>query len=74
MRDIVCRQTRQGHQTRSKLLQHLNPGEELNREHLTQRAGLTYEQVRRQTRNLCLEGKLRSRIQDGKRWYSLCLA
>jgi len=71
MQDIVYRSTQQGQQTRSQLLTHIQPGEELSREELIVRSGLSYEQVRRQTRNLCLEGKLRSQLREGKRWYSL---
>jgi hypothetical protein len=63
--------TNQGQQTRSHLLQHIQPGEELTREELQQRSGLTYDQIRRQTKNLCIEGVLKSRIEGGKRWYQL---
>ncbi len=63
--------TSQGKQTRSRLLHHLGSGEELSREDLVQRSGLTYEQVRRQTRNLVMEGILVSRLEAGKRVYSL---
>ncbi|HEY9660702.1 MAG TPA: hypothetical protein V6C65_19775 [Allocoleopsis sp.] len=71
MHGIVYRSTPQGHQTRSLLLAHIRPHEELSRDDLVQRSGLTYEQVRRQTRNLCLQGTLHSTLRDGKRWYSL---
>lgn len=71
MHGIVYRTTLQGHQTRLLLLEHIQPYEELSREQLVQRSGLTYEQVRRQTRNLCLEGTLQSTLRAGKRWYSL---
>jgi hypothetical protein len=64
--------TNQGRQTRSHLLQHIQPGEELSREQLQQRSGLTYDQIRRQTKNLCIDGVLKSRIKGGKRWYRLC--
>jgi hypothetical protein len=63
--------TNQGRQTRSQLLEHISPGEELTREDLMQRANLTYEQVRRQTKNLAIEGRLQSRIEAGKRIYRL---
>ncbi len=63
--------TSQGQQTRSQLLQHIQPGEELTREQLMIRANLTYEQVRRQTKNLCIQGTLESRIEGGKRVYKL---
>ncbi|MBW4465517.1 MAG: hypothetical protein KME07_08760 [Pegethrix bostrychoides GSE-TBD4-15B] len=43
----------------------------MTREQIVQRSGLSYEQVRRQTGNLCLEGKLRSTLRDRKRWYWL---
>ncbi len=63
--------TDQGTRTRSQLLQHIQPGEELTREDLMIRANLTYEQVRRQTKNLAIEGRLQSRIEAGKRVYRL---
>lgn len=63
--------TAQGQQTRSQLLQHIAPGEELTREQLMSRANLTYEQVRRQTKNLSIQGVLQSRIESGKRVYRL---
>ncbi len=71
MHGIVYRITPQGDHTRSRLLDHIQPGEELSRDDLVQRSGLSYDQVRRQTRNLCLEGKLHSCLREGKRWYSL---
>lgn len=63
--------TNQGQQTRSQLLQHIQPDEELTRDELIQRSGLSYDQVRRQTKNLCIEGVLQSRIANGKRCYHL---
>jgi predicted ArsR family transcriptional regulator len=63
----------QGAKTRSHLLQHISPGEELSREEIAQRSGLSYDQVRRQTRNLCEERRLtwRTTGQKGKRVYQL---
>ncbi len=63
--------TDQGRKTRSHLLQHISPHEELSREDLIQRSGLTYDQVRRQTKNLGMEGVLKSRLEGGKRLYRL---
>jgi predicted ArsR family transcriptional regulator len=63
--------TRQGEQTRSQLLKHLQPHESLSRDDLVQRSGLTYDQVRRQTKNLCIAGILESRLEQGKRMYQL---
>ncbi|OLP20091.1 hypothetical protein BST81_02310 [Leptolyngbya sp. 'hensonii'] len=68
---ILYRITDQGQQTRSLLLQHIQPGEELTREDFMARSGLSYTQVRRQTRNLCIDGQLQSRLEAGKRVYSL---
>ncbi|HEY9661028.1 MAG TPA: hypothetical protein V6C65_21445 [Allocoleopsis sp.] len=63
--------TGKGQHTRSILLQHLHPDEELTRDHLVARSGLTYEQVRRQTKNLCIEGTIESRTVAGQRYYRL---
>jgi hypothetical protein len=63
--------TNQGRNTRSQLLNHISPGEELTREQFMSRANLTYDQVRRQTKNLSIQGMLQSRIEDGKRVYKL---
>jgi predicted ArsR family transcriptional regulator len=65
------RTTQQGPKTRSHLLQHIQPHEELTRDDLAKRSGLTYDQVRRQTKNLCIEGKLQSRLERGQRFYRL---
>lgn len=63
--------TDQGKRTRAHLLKHLSETEELSREELSQRSGLTYDQVRRQTKNLCIDGTIKSRIEGGKRVYRL---
>ena len=63
--------TDQGRKTRSQLLAHIQPGEECTREELVNRSGLTYDQVRRQTKNLCIDGIIKSRLEDGKRIYQL---
>lgn len=67
----IYEQTQQGKQTRSRLLNHISPDEELSREDLVTRSGLSYDQVRRQTKNLCIDGVLKSRIEGGKRLYRL---
>jgi len=63
--------TDQGRKTRSQLLAHIQPGEEYTREDLINISGLTYDQVRRQTKNLCIEGVIKSRLEGGKRIYQL---
>jgi predicted ArsR family transcriptional regulator len=63
--------TSKGKQTRSQLLQYIHPSEELTRDQLVKRSGLTYEQVRRQTKNLCIEGVIQSRLESGQRYYRL---
>jgi predicted ArsR family transcriptional regulator len=67
----IYKTTNQGKQTRAVLLRYIYPGETLTRDDLVQRSGLSYEQVRRQTGNLCLEGVLCSYLEDGKRVYRL---
>lgn len=67
----IYRTTSKGKQTRSHLLQHIHPGEELTRDDLARRSGLTYEQVRRQTRNLVVDGTIESRLSNGQRYYRL---
>ncbi|NJL56514.1 hypothetical protein HC928_16080 [bacterium] len=67
----IYKTTNQGSKTRSQLLQHIQPHEELSRDDLMKRSGLTYDQVRRQTRNLCIDGILRSQTKNGKRYYCL---
>jgi Fic family protein len=69
--NVLYRSTGKGQQTRSTLLQHIHPGEELTRDDLIRRSGLTYDQVRRQTRNLVTEGVIDSRISNGQRYYQL---
>lgn len=65
------RTTGKGKQTRSHLLRHIHPSEERTRDDLVQRSGLTYEQVRRQTRNLVADGTIESRLSNGQRYYRL---
>ena len=67
----IYQTTRQGVQTRSRILALFHPHEELTREDLIQRSDLTYDQIRRQTKNLCIEGKLTSHYKNGKRAYRL---
>lgn len=57
--------TDQGRKTRSQLLNHIQPGKEYTREDLIKISGLTYDQVRRQTKNLCIEGIIKSRLEGG---------
>jgi predicted ArsR family transcriptional regulator len=68
--NIQYRQTDQGAKTRSHLLKHLN-SEPVSREELMARSGLTYDQVRRQTRNLSISGEVVSKREGGKRFYCL---
>ncbi|NJP11405.1 MAG: hypothetical protein HC866_19585 [Leptolyngbyaceae cyanobacterium RU_5_1] len=63
--------TKQGERSRSLLLRFISPGEQVSREELVERSGLTYDQVRRQTKNLLIEGVLRSVTNRRKRYYSL---
>jgi hypothetical protein len=72
MHNVIYQQTEQGQKTRSRLLEHIAVDEELTRGDLCRRSGLTYDQVRRQTKNLCIEGVLKSRLAGGQRYYSLC--
>lgn len=64
--------TDQGRKTRSQLLNHIQADKEYTREDLIRTSGLTYDQVRRQTKNLCIEGVIKSRLEGGKRVYTLC--
>jgi hypothetical protein len=70
MHSIFYKQTNQGQQTRSHLLNPLEVQDGLTRNELVNASGLTYEQVRRQTRNLSIEGAIESRIDhQGQRRY-----
>ncbi|MCX5965064.1 MAG: hypothetical protein NT070_18625 [Cyanobacteria bacterium] len=61
--------TDQGKQTRDRILEILASGDGLSREEICDR-GVTYAQVRRQTRTLVNEGKLSSTVgRYGKRYY-----
>lgn len=71
MHNIQYRQTAKGRDTRSILLGCIRPGEELTREEWAQRAGLSYEQVRRQAKNLSISGAILSTLKDGARHYRL---
>ena len=63
--------TDQGKQTRDRILEILESGDGLSREEICDR-GVTYAQVRRQTKTLVNEGKLRSTTGlNGKRYYFL---
>jgi DprA winged helix domain len=68
--NIQYRQTGQGAETRAQLLQHLGD-QPVSREELVAHSGLTYDQVRRQTRNLSISGEVVSRLEGGKRLYCL---
>lgn len=64
--------TQQGQQTRSQLVKCFDANNEFSRDDLVTLSGLSYEQVRRQTKNLCIEGVIKSRIStNGKRIYQL---
>lgn len=69
----IYQSTNQGKRSRSKLLIVLEQRDGLNRNELVKESGLTYEQVRRQTQNLSIEGKIRSRIESGQRRYYLAV-
>jgi len=60
------RTTDQGQQTRSQLLAILQERNGLSRQELVA-LGLTYDQVRRQTKNLSMEGIIVSQ-RDGRQW------
>jgi predicted transcriptional regulator len=63
---------RRGKQSRDRILVSLQHQPDQNREQLMQSANLTYDQVRDQTRNLCVEGLILSHIGErGERRYSL---
>jgi len=69
--NVIYRSTGQGQCTRSRLLEYLSSSEECTREQLVQRSGLTYDQIRRQTKNLSIDGVIVSRMIAGKRFYRL---
>ncbi|NJP12051.1 MAG: hypothetical protein HC866_23425 [Leptolyngbyaceae cyanobacterium RU_5_1] len=63
---------RNGQLARDHILAALQHQPDQSREQLIQSTHLTYDQVRDQTRNLCVEGLILSRIGDrGERRYSL---
>ncbi|NJR56443.1 MAG: hypothetical protein HC768_18950 [Acaryochloris sp. CRU_2_0] len=63
---------RRGQHSRDRILAALQHQPNQSRDQLMQSANLTYDQVRDQTRNLCVEGLILSQIGDrGKRRYSL---
>lgn len=65
--------TNQGAQTRSCILNHLSrhSDQEFSRDDLVQHCQLSYDQVRRQTKNLCIDGAIKSRLAMGRRLYRL---
>ncbi|MBD1855232.1 MULTISPECIES: hypothetical protein [Leptolyngbya] len=67
----IYEQTKQGRGTRSRILAILNETDGLTRNELVKRSRLTYEQVRRQTRNLHIAGVIESRLVEGERRYYL---
>ncbi|MBN8561090.1 MAG: hypothetical protein J0L70_11235 [Leptolyngbya sp. UWPOB_LEPTO1] len=67
----IYEQTKQGRGTRSRILAILNETDGLTRNELVKRSRLTYEQVRRQTRNLHIAGVIESRSVEGERRYYL---
>lgn len=70
MHGIQYRNTCQGHKTRSQILAILQQYNGLTRQDLVKQ-GLTYDQVRRQTKNLSIEGTIESRLEAGQRRYYL---
>jgi predicted transcriptional regulator len=63
---------RRGQRSRDRILTSRQHQPDQNREQLMQSANLTYDQVRDQTRNLCVEGLILSHIGErGERRYSL---
>lgn len=70
MHGIQYRTTNQGQQTRSQLLSILAQHDGLSRQEL-QQYGLSYDQVRRQAKNLSIEGAIASRLEGGQRRYYL---
>ncbi|MEP0913055.1 hypothetical protein NDI45_19260 [Leptolyngbya sp. GB1-A1] len=66
----LCFSTDRGKQTRSQLLAALRTQDGLTRNELVAASGLTYDQVRRQTKNLCIDGVIESRLDGmGSRRY-----
>jgi predicted ArsR family transcriptional regulator len=65
----IYEQTKQGKGTRSHILTILIQADGLTRNELFERSHLTYEQVRRQTRNLHISGAIESRLIDQERRY-----
>lgn len=65
----IYEQTKQGKGTRSRILTILIQADGLTRNELVERSHLTYEQVRRQTRNLHVSGAIESRLVDRERRY-----
>jgi predicted ArsR family transcriptional regulator len=63
--------TRQGEQTRSEILATLKQQDGLTRMEIVSASGLTYEQVRNQTENLILDGKIHSKNELSQRRYYL---
>ncbi|NJN57764.1 MAG: winged helix-turn-helix transcriptional regulator [Leptolyngbyaceae cyanobacterium SL_5_9] len=66
--DVLYLSTQQGQQTRDRILAAI--AGEMTRDEIAVAAGLTYEQVRRQTNTLVNEGLLISRRQGNQRYYS----
>jgi hypothetical protein len=70
-RQISTRQ-RSGQHSRDRILASLQNQPDQSREQLILSTHLTYDQVRDQTRNLCIEGLILSKVGDrGERCYSL---
>lgn len=65
----IYEQTKQGQGTRSHILSILKQTDGLTRNELVECSHLTYEQVRRQTRNLHISGLIESRLVEGQRRY-----
>jgi predicted ArsR family transcriptional regulator len=67
----IYEQTKVGQGTRSKVLAALKQSDGLTRNELVAQSGLTYEQIRRQTRNLVIAGLIEWRDDDGIHRYYL---
>lgn len=70
----IYQTTPKGKKTRSQLITLLKQQDGLTRNEIVERSTLTYEQVRRQTQNLVVEGVIISKTDSGQRRYFLRLS
>lgn len=68
---LTYKVTGKGKATRQLILNVLTFHSELSRDEICRLTGLSYEQVRNQTSNLCVEGSVSSKEINRKRYYSL---